>query len=202
MRRLSTGAGAGRAARARGFTLVEVLITIVVTAIGLLTVAGLQAASKRVSYESAQRTAAIALAQDMVERIRANPGARASYLTASLANQDATSATLGTDCAATTCTSTELAAYDVYLWGQKLLGVEEKSGTTAAGGLLDPTGCIRQTGSIYRVVVAWRGFRGSDAIASTDALYDACGTGLDRYTDPGNSNTNDDLRRFIFIEFL
>ena len=110
---------------AAGFTLVEVLITIFVTAVGLLTVAGLQAASKKVSYETAQRTAAAALAQDMVERVRAvssnalvSDANKATYL-GNILTDDATAITSSTDCASSVCTLSQLAGWDLRQWGQK-----------------------------------------------------------------------------------
>ncbi|MDB5968804.1 MAG: putative type 4 fimbrial biosis pilv-related transrane protein [Hydrocarboniphaga sp.] len=195
-----------RRGRADGFTLIEVLITIFITAIGLLTVAGLQAASKKVNFETAQRTSATALAQDMVERIRANPSAKVSYLTS-----DATAAASATGCAASSaaCSSADLAAYDVYQWGQKLLGAEEQDASgNITGGLVNPTGCITYdaTNKVYRVAVAWRGYTALAAIPSTvpsnDPMRATCGNGLGRYTDPLTSGSNDLLRRLIVVEFI
>ncbi|WP_428310076.1 type IV pilus modification protein PilV [Hydrocarboniphaga sp.] len=192
-----------RTQRQDGFTLIEVLITIFVTAVGLLTVAGLQAASKKVNFETAQRTSATALAQDMVERMRANPGAKSSYLTS-----DATTVASATGCAAASaaCSSTDLAAYDVYQWGQRLLGAEERdAGNNSTGGLVNPTGCItyNSTSKVYRVVVAWRGYSAVPiSTSSSDPASDTCGTGLSRYTDPLTSGANDLLRRLIVVEFI
>lgn len=192
-----------------GFTLVEVLITIFVTAVGLLTVAGLQAASKKVSYETAQRTAAAALGQDMLERIRAvssnpvvTPANKTAYLEA-VQSTDATAATLGTDCSATAavCTPAQLAAWDVYKWGQKLIGAEEKIGDDTVGGLVQPTGCIKKVGSKYRVVVVWRSFNNTHTLESTDTYYDNCGSSKDAYKDPV-SGAADAIRQFIVIEFV
>jgi len=187
-----------QAGRSAGFTLIEVLVTIFVTAVGLLTIAGLQAASKKVNYEATQRTTATALAQDMVERIRANAQAKTSYLVS-----DATAATSGTNCAAANavCSSSVLAAYDVYQWGQKLLGAQETDASgRATGGLVNPTGCIKydSANSVYRVVIAWRGI---GAISADDGSRDTCGKGLGRYTDPKTGDA-DTLRRLIVVEFI
>ena len=193
---------------AAGFTLVEVLITIFVTAVGLLTVAGLQAASKKVSYETAQRTAAAALAQDMVERIRAvssnalvSDTNKASYLEGVLTS-DATAVTSSTDCMSSVCTLSQLAGWDLRQWGQKLLGSEEKIDSAAVGGLVSPTGCVKKIGSKYRVVVAWRSFNNTQTqLETSESGYDSCGTGLSRYTDPA-SGTADAIRQYIVIEFV
>ncbi len=63
----------------KGFTLIEVMIAIVVLAIGLLAVAQMQLlAVKGNSYGSKMSVAAL-LAQDMIERIRQNAVNVASY---------------------------------------------------------------------------------------------------------------------------
>jgi type IV pilus assembly protein PilV len=191
-----------------GFTLVEVLVTIFVTAVGLLTVAGLQAASKKVGYETAQRTAAAALAQDMVERIRAvssnalvSDANKATYL-GNILTDDATAITSSTDCASSVCTLSQLAGWDLRQWGQKLLGNEEKIGSDAVGGLISPTGCVKKIGSKYRVVVAWRSFNNTQTkLASTEDGNDDCGSTKDAYRDP-DSGTADAVRQYIVIEFV
>jgi type IV pilus assembly protein PilV len=57
-----------------GFTLLEVLVALLILLIGLLGIAGLLIKGQRASYESYQRQQALALAQDMAEKIRANHG--------------------------------------------------------------------------------------------------------------------------------
>ena len=58
--------------RHRGFTLIEALVALVVLSIGLLGVAALQLASLQANYGASQRTQATFLAQDIVDRMRAN----------------------------------------------------------------------------------------------------------------------------------
>lgn len=56
----------------RGFTLLEVLVTMVVMALGLLGYAGLQMASLKNSASAYQRSQATILAYDMIDRMRVN----------------------------------------------------------------------------------------------------------------------------------
>ena len=56
----------------RGFTLLEVLITLVVLVFGLLGLAGLMAKGQRASFEAFQRQQALSLAADIAERMRSN----------------------------------------------------------------------------------------------------------------------------------
>lgn len=55
-----------------GFTLLEVLVTMVVMALGLLGYAGLQMASLKNSASAYQRSQATILAYDMIDRMRVN----------------------------------------------------------------------------------------------------------------------------------
>ena len=57
---------------ARGATLIEVLIAVLVLAVGILGLMGLQINGKRTNYAALQRSAAVSLAQDMINRMRAN----------------------------------------------------------------------------------------------------------------------------------
>ena len=58
--------------RQSGLSLIEVLITVVLVSIGLLGLAGLQLGSVRLSSSSGERFIATTLAQDILERMRAN----------------------------------------------------------------------------------------------------------------------------------
>lgn len=67
------------AGRSRGFTLVEVLVALVVMAVGMLGIAALYIEGMRSGQASVSRTVAVSLAADMADRIRANPTAQAAY---------------------------------------------------------------------------------------------------------------------------
>ena len=81
----------------RGTSLVEVLVTMVILAIGLLALAGLQARLHVLQIESYQRAQALILLQDMTSRLVNNRYDAASYVTA---------APLGTGAACPTPTTT------------------------------------------------------------------------------------------------
>ena len=55
--------------RTSGFTLIEVLITVLITSIGLLALAAMQARALQDSHSSFQRTVAVVQANDLVERL-------------------------------------------------------------------------------------------------------------------------------------
>lgn len=56
-----------------GFTLVEILVTVVLISVGLLGIAALQLTTLRGNQESYVRSQASVLAGDILDRIRANP---------------------------------------------------------------------------------------------------------------------------------
>lgn len=61
--------------RQQGFTLMEVLVTVIIMAIGLLGVAGLQLAGMRSNHSAFLRTQATIAAYDLIDRMRADPQA-------------------------------------------------------------------------------------------------------------------------------
>lgn len=63
-----------KTSRQNGFSMIEALVTMVILAIGLLGVAGLQIASVRNTQVAAQRSIATQQAYDIAERMRANMG--------------------------------------------------------------------------------------------------------------------------------
>lgn len=65
--------------RMRGMGLVEVLVAVVILSLGLLGLAGLQAASLRASQGSLYRAQATTLASDLAERMRTNLGEARNY---------------------------------------------------------------------------------------------------------------------------
>lgn len=139
-----------------GFSMLEVLITIVILAFGLLGLGGLQARIQTTETEAFQRSQAILLLQDMTNRISANRVNAASYLTngTPLGSTGTSSDSLVTDCSALTGF-----AKDKCEWGNELKGAaEQKSGN--AGAMTGARGCIDQLGTnppVYRITVAWQG---------------------------------------------
>ncbi len=122
-----------------GFTLVEVMVALVIFTISLLGLAGLQAAALRDNHLANQNTIATQLAEDMAERIRANP--------AGVNNGDynAISSKPGAqDCYSSSCTSSQIAQMDAYQW------------FTAIQNLLPSgTGTVTANGDQFVITVMW-----------------------------------------------
>ncbi|MBS1154211.1 MAG: type pilus modification protein PilV [Proteobacteria bacterium] len=146
-----------------GFLMIEVLITIVILALGLLGLAGLQAKIQTSETESFQRTQALLLLQDMVNRISANRLNAASYVTSSTCPLGTNSdACLGTPIPAS-CSGLAGAALDQCEWDHALKGAGEKAAGSGAsiGAMVGARGCVELVAGssppLYRVSVAWQG---------------------------------------------
>ena len=106
----------GQAAQ-NGITMLEVLISIVVIAFGMLGVAGLQAFALKNSQGASYRSVATVLATDLIDRMRANPVAATSGLYASGAKQGDVADKPNADCLGKAgCTTSALAAHDLKEW--------------------------------------------------------------------------------------
>ena len=98
--------------RQSGFTMVEVLVALVVLAIGLLGIAALYLNSLQSGRTAIYRTQAVNLAADLADRIRANRTAQAAYGTL-FADVEADVP----DCYTTGgCSDTDLASSDLARW--------------------------------------------------------------------------------------
>ena len=102
--------------RESGFSMVEVLVALVVLAIGLLGIAALYLNSLQSGRTAIYRTQAINLAADLADRIRMNRTAQAAYDTAFADAEAAVAAceTVGG------CTDVDLASTDLANWKQEI----------------------------------------------------------------------------------
>jgi type IV pilus assembly protein PilV len=164
-----------------GTSLIEVLVTLVIVAIGLLGLAGLQSRLQLSEMESYQRAQALILLDDMASRIAANRANAASYAAAA-----PTSAPLGGTAACPTTIATR-AQIDAGEWCNALKGAGETSGGTNVGAMVGGRGCVEDLGGgQFLVTVAWQGMTPISAPAP------ACGQGL---YNGGTACTGDLCRR-------
>lgn len=104
----------GIATRSGGFTLIEVLVAVLVLAIGLLGIAGLQAAGMQMNNSAYLRSQAAILAQDMADRARANTE---GYQVGAYDIGNPTSVSKTDSCYTTSgCSPSNLAQSDVFRW--------------------------------------------------------------------------------------
>lgn len=99
----------------QGFTLLEVLIAVLVFSFGLLGIAGMMTISVRNNHNGYLRSQANFMAENMVDRMRANPSALWGGSYAGLATTGTATCDL-----AVPCTFNELAAFDMQSWAASL----------------------------------------------------------------------------------
>lgn len=179
--------------RQHGFSLLELLVTIVVFSVGLLAVAGLQTVSKQANFESIQRTAASQIANGLLEDMRTNGDAIAVYLAAGEMGEGSRGAEPAPNClGASVCNAAQKAAHDLWFWEQAIDGNLETIGGAGTGGLVLPSMCITGPAGggagIYAVTIAWRG-----TASINNAVANLCGTAS------GNYGANNEFRRVIQI---
>ena len=187
----------------RGFTLLEVLITIVILAFGLLGLTNLQAKLHMSQMESYQRAQAVVLLQDFANRIQANGGDADDYVTDLNDDGDTgdTDEWLGTgdDIDADEHADCEVDAdypdtkdKDRCHWSVLLRGAAElDEDDNPVGGMIGARGCVEAlpvgagscAPSSYRITVAWQG------------LFETAAPGLTCAA--GQYGANDALRRAI-----
>ncbi len=158
-------------------SLIEVLVTLVILAFGLLGIAALQAKSRVGTLESYQRAQGLVLLEDLQARMIGNPAHATDYVTsAPIGSADSQPA----DCASLPFGS----ARDLCEWSQELKGAAETTqGQTAVGAMIGARGCVEQLQApnpaagvcqpgVYRISVAWQGMHPTRASAL------ACGANL------------------------
>lgn len=136
----------------RGAILVEAMVTIVITAVGLLGIVGMLVAGIVSSNKSLYRSSAVYMANEISERMRSNiAGVKANAYVGAGSGSKVCRTSPGT-LTPSTCTSAELAAYDVYDWKAQI-----------ASSLPGGTGTVVNTNSVpwasnqnqYEITVTW-----------------------------------------------
>lgn len=104
-----------------GSSLLEVMIAVLITAVGLLGLAALQNTSLKLSYDSFLRSQASFIAYDLIDRIRANPDAAPYELGAGDTLTEPTSCNYyyqnDTDAG---CDLSKVRSYDLYTWKKQV----------------------------------------------------------------------------------
>lgn len=157
-----------------GISLIEVLVSMLIVAFGVLGLAALQARAMNSEFESYQRSQAVILADDMVERIRMNRSAMGTFK--NISNSTDGSGYLGTAGSGSytlDCTSTAQAAQDLCAWNSLLQGSAQKnSSNSSIGAMIGARGCITYDpttevpgipdSGLFTVTVVWQG--GQDTV--------------------------------------
>jgi type IV pilus assembly protein PilV len=144
--------------------MLESLVAVLVFSFGAIGAISMQVLAAQSNFEAAQRTQAVYLATDIIERMLNNPNALDSYDSSddtqwTVRGSGSITQEPTPDCDTAACTPVQQAAHDLWSWEQALDGAAITTEDAAAvGGMVSPTGCIRQSGAgRIEVAIAWRG---------------------------------------------
>lgn len=140
----------------RGFTLVELLVAVVVMSIGVLGVAALQAISLQQNRSALFRAEASQLANDLLDRIRANP--LGTYAPTTMAATPPSAA----NCYTQVCSVAQMATFDISSWKCQLNSADGDGVTygicntlNISSSIPEGGGSITLNGSTYEIEVQW-----------------------------------------------
>lgn len=166
-----------------GSTMIEVLVTLFILGIGLLGLLALHTRLQSSEMEAYQRSQALLLLDEMVNRMSSNTALAATYVT------NSTGIGTGTTCAIGATTQTR----DTTEWCKALQGAAETESGNSVGAMIGARGCVESlNGSTYMVTVVWQGL----TPVSAPPASVACGKDLYNGTS-GSSCTGDTCRRAV-----
>lgn len=152
----------------RGISLIESLVAIVVTALGILGILGVQLRTLADTQTGVRRAQAIRLIEDLSEQTKVNPNALSninSYLLAWGATP-----TAPVDCATTACNPQQLALYDVRQWRQTVINSLPSADATI---FVVPDETVANNNRQLGVMISWRENERDTASASIFRITNA-----------------------------
>jgi type IV pilus assembly protein PilV len=176
-----------------GVSMIEVLVTLVIMAFGLLGLSGMLARLQTSEVESYQRSQALLLLNDMANRLALNRVNRTQY--PDEAKVDAPVGA-GMNCA-DIVPGTSVALADLQEWCGALQGAAETTAGASVGAMIGGRGCIEEvlagtatTPAEYRISVAWQGL-----VPISVPAESACGA--NSYDSAGTVCVGDRCRRLV-----
>lgn len=142
----------------QGLGLMEVLVALLLLAIGVLGFIALQYRSLEATSEATYRVQAMNLARDLSERIRVNSGAADTYKT-EVVGGVSTQKTADKNCFSTACSATEMADFDVQQVYLK---------SNSAGMSINMQTCEGNSDSRNCIYVAWGDTAATNGTADGD----------------------------------
>jgi type IV pilus assembly protein PilV len=141
-----------------GFTFIEVMIAFFILATGLIGTVAMQAVAKKNSFDATQRAQALSMANDIIERIRANSAVAINYNGTTFGQGAIAVPNPRCQTPGVNCSSAQVALNDRYEWDQRLNGTDVRRAQASAGGISDATGCVNfNANGDLTVVVSWVG---------------------------------------------
>ena len=124
-----------------GIGLIEILVAVLILGVGILGVASTQVVSMQMNSQSQNRSQAVLLAEDLLDRIRANPANTAAY---ALADNDAQGADNGACDTSFVPANGNVTADDIETWENNLACL-----------LPDARRTVAVNGAVVTVTIDW-----------------------------------------------
>ncbi len=145
-----------------GVSLIEVLVSLFIFSIGMLGLAGLQGTALKTADSANMRATAAVLSHEILESMRANRKAALAnaydlQLTAQAPDSPAK------DCDTESCNETQLAAYDLYNWWNKIVNGNNTENKFPSGDA-----SIAVANGIATVTIQWNDAR-ADSFKSANS---------------------------------
>jgi type IV pilus assembly protein PilV len=159
--------------RNNGFAMVEVLVAMIVMAVGIIGLLRLQAEGLKNSHSAYLKSQVVSLIDDMADRMRANEaGFKNNHY--DTIDTSTLSSNPGFDCmtdnsatsSGTSCDAQELANYDIYVWG-KTLSTMLPSGTGTV--VCNDSPCLID--STHTITVLWDDHRTGNADSQFSVIF-------------------------------
>ncbi|MGI9281387.1 MAG: type IV pilus modification protein PilV [Endozoicomonas sp.] len=141
--------------KVQGFTLIEILVAVLVLAIGLLGMASLQLLGSQSSQGAASRTQAALLAYDLAERMRNN---REAALDGSYGNGQLAAPNDPACIFAGGCNPDQLAAHDIREWLDHIVDVNNigLDGNNWQPSIAGATATLTQNNNQFTLTINWQ----------------------------------------------
>lgn len=168
--------------RQRGSTMIEVLVTFIIVAVGLIGLLALQSRLQHSEMEAYQRSQALLILGDMANRLANNVNAAETYVTGN------EGLGVGTQCPSGTSTK----AMDLREWCEALQGANETSSAGNLGAMIGGRGCIENLhNGTFMISVVWQG------LSPLTAPPESVGCGRNLYNAAANASCKNDRCRRV-----
>ncbi len=151
----------------RGITLIESLAAIVISALGILGILGVQMRTLTDTQTTMRRAQAIRLIEDLGERMKVSPNALLNIQDYKSGYAEKGSDLAATNCASASCTPAQLAKYDLKQWKttvEQVLPGGQASIFLAPGETADPNR------RLLGIMIAWRENERDTSVGYKDAI--------------------------------
>tara|TARA_R110000823_G_scaffold147571_1_gene278055 strand:+ start:348 stop:887 length:540 start_codon:yes stop_codon:yes gene_type:complete len=145
-----------RPGRQSGMTLIEILVTVLVLAVGLLGMASLTVGSLKNNQGAFLRTQATILAYDMADRMRSNT---AEAISGSYDSATTNANLTAPSCVTNGCSGADRVAADIFAWKQQIEGANGNMAMLPGGeGTISGTGGGGATvaGTTFTITITWK----------------------------------------------